>query len=80
VISEQEMKQRLRHGECTVTFTKVDGTTRVMRCSTSPAYLPVSEQVETPKQTKTTPGVIRAFDLDKEQWRSFRVSTVTEFK
>lgn len=80
-MTEEEMKKRLRFGVCVVTFTKANGDKRVMRCSTSPAYLPPQEIIEgaEKKVALNTPGLIRAYDLDIKAWRSFKVDSVMDF-
>lgn len=58
----------------TVTFTKKDGTERVMRCTRSPAQIPEDQH---PKSgTNDSETSLRVFDLDKNEWRSFIVENV----
>jgi hypothetical protein len=58
----------------TVTFTKKDGTERVMRCTRSPAQIPEDQH---PKNgTNDSETSLRVFDLDKNEWRSFIVENV----
>jgi hypothetical protein len=66
---------------CTVVFTKQDGTERKMRCTLNPASIPQESQPKTDGEEATsTPGpTIRVFDLDKQQWRSFRWESVKQF-
>ncbi len=67
--------------EVNVIFTKVDGTERTMRCTLVPAKLPVIvEDPEKPKkERKQNPDVLPVFDLDKNEWRSFRWSSVKSY-
>lgn len=69
-----------------VTFTKVSGETRVMRCTQSNSLIPTEKH---PKQEEagggtvkrvTSPDVCRVFDLDKQEWRSFKYDSVTQFE
>ena len=71
--------------EITVTFTKADGTDREMLCTLNWDFIPTDKA---PKETPTTPidGIVkeskqrkqpdphslRVFDLEKNEWRSFR--------
>lgn len=66
----------LRIAPVTVTFTKKDGTVRVMRCTLQPELLPQIELKEniTPRKESTTS--MRVFDLDKNEWRSFTIKNV----
>jgi glutaredoxin len=62
-----------------VTFTKVDGTERTMRCTKNPDII---SEVYTPTEKKTDrtrdvkPGLVSVFDLEKNDWRSFRLESV----
>lgn len=62
-----------------VTFTKADGTVRVMRCSLKPEYLPatyVNDMNEEKEFHHKNLDVISAWDVEKSAWRSFRIDTV----
>jgi len=68
---------------CVVTFTKRDGSERVMRCTLKPEHLPVLPVVEstaakTPRKKSDT--TICVWDLDKSAWRSFTVDSVKSIK
>lgn len=52
-----------------VTFTKKDGTTRKMKCTRNMSLIP--SEFHPKNETEDTGGAIRAFDLDKKEWRSF---------
>jgi hypothetical protein len=68
--------------EVKVEFLKADGTLREMRCTLNPDKLPPPPVVTGPvdgivKESKKTrkepdPHSLRVFDLDKNEWRSFR--------
>jgi hypothetical protein len=74
------VKSLLQVTEVTVEFTKADGTIREMRCTLNPDKLPpapvtgpVDGIVKESKQRKAPdPESIRVFDLEKNEWRSFR--------
>lgn len=59
----------------TITFTKKDGTNRVMKCTRSPSLIPEEHQ---PKDGKTNDSEtsLRVFDLDKNEWRSFIIENI----
>ena len=52
----------------TIHFTKKDGTLRIMRCTRNPKLIP---QEFHPKGESENTKSITAFDLDKNEWRSF---------
>ena len=60
-----------------ITFTKTDGTERRMWATTLPKYIPEAFQPKGDSKVKENPNTIRCFDLDKQEWRSFRVDSVT---
>ena len=70
----------LQKGAVTVIFVKADGTDREMLCTLDyaqlpsvPASLPVDGIVKESKERKQPDEhSLRVFDLDKQQWRSFR--------
>jgi hypothetical protein len=70
------LKAMLHQGPATVTFTKKDGTERVMNCTLEASQLPVVELKEgaTPRKESTTS--LRVFDLDKKEWRSFVIKSI----
>lgn len=74
---KQTLIEQLQQGERTVTFTKKDGTTRIMRCTLEPAVLPKRPLTEDKITTNITPdGNLAVWDLDVKAWRSFVVDSV----
>lgn len=79
---EQKLHEWLRSilgvTEASITFTKVDGTERVMRCTLEPTKLPVVELKEDKKPRKQSDSTkaLRVFDLEKQEWRSFTIKTI----
>jgi hypothetical protein len=73
----------LQNSEVTVTFTKADGTDRDMLCTLDHSRIPVSivkpvqsvdgivRESKKPRK-EPDPHSIRVFDLEKQEWRSFR--------
>ena len=72
----------LQNSEVTVTFTKADGTDRDMLCTLDHSRIPVAPAKPLPvdgivresRKPKKAPDPhsIRVFDLEKQEWRSFR--------
>lgn len=78
--TRQEVLDRLRQGPATVVFTKVSGERREMKCTLEASHIP---KELTPKGTsgkEFSPDIIRAFDLDKNEWRSFRLDSLISLK
>jgi len=72
----------LRHGVLDVTFTKVNGDERKMRCTLVTSLLPenyrtsLEEQTAEKKFHQSNPDVIACWDLQNNGWRSFRIDSV----
>jgi len=70
----------LREYVIEVTFTKVNGEGRVMRCTLRPDLLPPGYSQDITEEKKfhnENPNVIAAWDVQKGGWRSFRVDSVS---
>jgi len=78
------IRSLLQKSTITVTFTKADGTNREMLCTLNWNVIPTDKA---PKETSTPidgivkeskqrkepdPHSLRVFDVDKQEWRSFR--------
>lgn len=76
------LKDMLSVTEATVTFTKVDGTERVMKCTLEAAKLPVVELKEDAKPRKQSDSTkaLRVFDVEKQEWRSFTVKNIKKIE
>lgn len=67
----------LREGVLEVQFVKVDGSTRVMRCSLRPDMLPPAHNVDEEKKFhKENENNIAVWDVTKGGWRSFRMDSI----
>lgn len=67
----------LRMGEVNVTFLKKDGTRRQMRCTLEESQVKFHEK-KTDRVKEVSEEVCPVFDLDKQEWRSFRYDSVKE--
>ena len=72
------LKSMLSVTEATVTFTKVDGTERVMRCTLEATKLPpvVVKEDAKPRKETTSTKALRVFDVEKQEWRSFTIKNI----
>ena len=77
------VRRLLQTTEVEVEFVKSDGTLRVMRCTLNPEQFPVVptnattgpvDGIVTESKPRKQPDVhsIRVFDLEQQEWRSFR--------
>jgi hypothetical protein len=69
--------EALKNHECTVTFTKVNGETRVMPCTLKEDIVPTVEHKGTKKPNE---AVVSVWCLDNREWRSFRVDNVVDLQ
>lgn len=74
------LKQLLVSGVYEVTFTKVDGETRVMPCTLESSHLPPAPMKEKKVLKEEKLDTISVWCTDKKEWRSFRVMNVTSVK
>lgn len=69
----------LRHYVIEVSFTKVNGENRIMRCTLRPDLLPedYAEHADREKEFHASnPDTITVWDVQKGGWRSFHISSV----
>ena len=84
-MNREQMINLLKQSKQIVTFTKVDGTERVMECTLNPTLMPQDQQPVEPKPKldgtpkKDNDTVVRAYAFDVQSWRSFRVDSVKTF-
>lgn len=75
----QWLKSMLSVTSATITFTKVDGSERVMQCTLEAAKLPPPVPLaegKTPRKETISTKALRVFDLEKKEWRSFTTKNV----
>lgn len=66
-----ELRELLTKELVTVTFTKKDGSNRIMRCTTMSEYAP-----EPSKTSVLSPTVVTVWDIEQDGWRSFRFDSI----
>lgn len=80
-LNENEILGLLRtdKGGVSVVFNKKDGSKREMLCTLIESNIPADKQpkTDTEKEVSSTVGsAVRVFDIDKQEWRSFRWDSV----
>lgn len=66
-----------------ITFTKINGETRVMPCTLDEQHLqrqPESQLREVRAQRESNPATLSVYCTDKTAWRSFRVMNIISIK
>jgi hypothetical protein len=77
--SKTELAEMLRRDIMEVSFAKVDGTGRVMKCTLIDKYLP-TPMTDIDATKKDNPNVLAVWDIDSNGWRSFRMNSITDVR
>ena len=77
-MTREELQQLLTTSVCEVTFTKVNGETRIMPCTLREDVIPIRTSKEPPRHLPTSN--ISVWCTDKNEWRSFRVANVKDVR
>jgi hypothetical protein len=72
----------LKTNVCEVTFTKVNGEQRVMKCTLLESYITPVERVYTAntKVRAKNDEVLSVWSIDDNSWRSFRKDSVISYR
>jgi hypothetical protein len=78
--NKNELKENLSKSIAQVTFTKTDGSIREMRCTLMSEYLPEKQIDENVRHVprRESDNVLAVWDIDNQDWRSFRLDSVTD--
>ena len=70
----------IRNERVNVCFIKADGTERWLHCSLHPDLIPADKlQKEEAAPRKRSEDALSVWDIDKQDWRSFRFDRVKQF-
>lgn len=75
------LKEQLSKHIADVVFIKADGTNREMTCTLIPSYLPAAKPLDEGIRhipRKENDDVLAVWDLDNNDWRSFRLDSIIE--
>jgi hypothetical protein len=78
IFDKDTIKEKLRTGNCTVVFTKADGTERSMLCTLQETFIP-AEQKPKGEVRKQNDDALAVWDIEKQAWRSFRYDAIKQF-
>jgi WYL_2, Sm-like SH3 beta-barrel fold len=81
IYNRDDIIKDLKQTVCEVTFTKVNGEKRVMRCTLDPRYMPTisTDQIKHLDENHNKPenqNIVACWDVHAGGWRSFRVDSV----
>lgn len=75
MLTKDKIMEFLKANVAEVRFTKSDGTERIMKCTLrEDLVVPYVKKTERVKVANT--DVVPVFDVEKNEWRSFKVDTV----
>jgi hypothetical protein len=75
--NRKDLIEKLVAANAVVTFTKKDGTERVMNCTLQESVVPpVKVSPEDAEVRKVNDAVLAVWDIDKSAWRSFRIDSI----
>lgn len=78
--SKDVILQALRNGEVDLSFTKVkDGEVRNMKATLVSNMIPEEKRPKSDKEPNNHEVACRVFDLDLNEWRSFRYDSLLTF-
>lgn len=69
----------LQSEKVTITFTKKDGSERKMLCTLAEKQIPSEKMPKNSGKAKSEQS-LAVFDLEKQEWRSFRFDSVKEIQ
>ena len=77
IFNKDNLNELLRNTVATVTFTKVDGSERVMKCTLLKEYIPnAATKGQNVVSEETTNLNMSVWDVEAAGWRSFRINSV----
>jgi len=76
-----QLRELLHTNFVQVVFTKKDGTERTMLCTLNPSKLPPQTDLEEEIQKrKPNENVLAVYDMEKADWRSFRIDSIISWR
>ena len=76
IFTRNNLVETLRNNIVTITFTKINGTERVMRCTLIPEQIGGALASNGKAFVESNDRVVAVWDLDNNGWRAFRVDSV----
>jgi len=77
-LQKTDVVKLLQSNRMDVVFRKTDGTMRKMHCTLMEDYLP--EKSEETRSHTPNDEVVSVWDLEKQDWRAFRLDAVSEIR
>jgi hypothetical protein len=75
MFTRDKIEEALKANVAEVRFTKSDGTERIMKCTLrEDLVIPYTKKTDRVKESNQ--DIVPVFDVEKNEWRSFRVDSV----
>ena len=75
-MNRETLIKNLQQNAMRITFTKVNGDERIMDCTLQEHMIPETNE----SNRKQNEEVLPVFDINKGEWRSFRLDSVTNIE
>ncbi len=76
IINKDTLRAELKEGVKTITFTKTDGTQRVLKCTLQESVLPQVDASKATTTKKQNDDALAVWDIENAGWRSFRFDSI----
>lgn len=76
MINKDTLRKELKEGVKTITFTKTDGSQRVLKCTLQESVLPAVDTTKTTTAKKQSDEALAVWDIENAGWRSFRFDSI----
>lgn len=74
--TKQELKEVFSKNIVNLTFKKIDGTERTMKCTLDPMFIPGRDKPTSSKKKIENENVLPVWNIDEQGFRSFRVDSL----
>ena len=76
IVNRETLIKNLQKKSMRITFTKVNGDERIMDCTLQEHMIPETNE----SNRKQNEEVLPVFDINKGEWRSFRLDSITNIE
>lgn len=74
--TKQDLKALLSENTANITFTKIDGSQRKMKCTLRSDLLPIRDENQQTRKKTENEDVLAVWDLEQQAFRSLRVNSL----
>jgi hypothetical protein len=76
IINKDTLRAELKESVKTITFTKTDGSQRVLKCTLQESVLPQVDPSKVTAVKKQSDEALAVWDIENAGWRSFRFDSI----